>query len=34
MKNLIESLGFKENCKVIRFRENGEPEEKEFKPIL
>ncbi len=30
MRNLIESFGFKENGKVLRFREDGEPDEIEF----
>ena len=34
MKNLIESFGFKENGNVLRFREDGEPDEIEFELIL
>ncbi len=30
MRNLIESKGFKENGKVLRYREDGEPDEIEF----
>ncbi len=30
MRNLITSLGFKENGKVLRYREDGEPDEIEF----
>ncbi|HUU78427.1 MAG TPA: GNAT family N-acetyltransferase [candidate division Zixibacteria bacterium] len=34
MIHLIESFGFKENGNVLRFREDGEPDEIEFELIL
>ncbi|NHK30953.1 MAG: GNAT family N-acetyltransferase [Asgard group archaeon] len=34
MRNLVESLGFKENGNVIRYRDSGEPDEIEFEVVL